>query len=724
MAESALLLKVRLPGLRYHGLPEWPPSPFRLYQALVAGALVGEPDGHADELASLFDWLAELPPPWIAVPPSRLGRSVDMFMPNNDLDTKGGDPRKVPEIRGAQKHVQPRIFEAEALVGYLWSLPSGEMERGQEIAAVAEHLYQLGRGIDMAYAETELTTPEDAEARLMENGLILYRPCGENREGGVSLRAPAPGSFESLQKRYAAQRVRLLGGHLTQAPPPRFRTVTYNAKPVRLLFDLISSSEKGSGFHPIPQRRATWLTGQVRDRLAHLLGHAFGKELVERIIVGRGATAEDKAKRVMITPLPSIGSEYADHALRRVMITIPPNCPIPAREVEWAAGAIHLGVTEEGEIVDENQPQLVRAGETGMLDHYGVGGNGVGFRIWQTVTPMVLPLKRPKGRVSAAERADHESRVAGTVLNSLRHAGVRTPVEAIHLQREPFQKKGMRVDGYEASERFESRLRYHVELIFAEPYRGALLLGDGRFMGLGLFAPDRRGYRDTFAFKLSPKAQVSAGNHHNLLSSVRRALMARARDEIQRGRSIPRLFSGHEQDGRPASAGGRHNHIFLAADDSDGDGLVDRIYVLAPWVCDRSTPIRYSDLVFFDRVVSSLEWINMRYLGRLYLKRESTTDPEDQLLRTARKWETVTPYWSTRHLKPGKEMVAIERDVQIECQRRGLPIPEIRVLDYDHGPNGGQPKARIQLEFAQAIAGPLLLGRGSHGGNGLFKPSR
>ncbi|WP_026340606.1 type I-U CRISPR-associated protein Csb2 [Thioalkalivibrio sp. ALJT] len=723
MAESALLLKVRLPGQRYHGLPEWPPSPFRLYQALVAGALVGEPDGRADELASLFDWLAELPPPWIAVPPSRRGGAVDMFMPNNDLDTKGGDPRKVPEIRGAQKHVQPRFFEAEAPVSYLWNLPLGERERGQEIAAVAERLYQLGRGIDMAYAETELTTPEDAETQLMENGLILYRPCGENRERGVSLRAPAPGSFESLQKRFAAQRERLIGGHLTQAPPPRFRTVTYNAKPVRLLFDLISSSEKGSGFHPIPQRRATWLTGQVRDRLAHLLGHAFGKELVGRIIIGRGATAEDKAKRVMITPLPSIGSEFADHALRRVMLTIPPNCPIPAREVEWAAGAIHLGVTEEGEIVDENQPQLVRASETGMLDHYGVGENGGGFRTWRTVTPMVLPLKRPKGRVSAAERADHESRVAGTVLNSLRHAGVRTPVETIHVQREPFDKKGMCVNGYEAPERFEPRRRYHVEITFAEPCTGPLLIGDGRFMGLGLFAPDRRRSRDTFAFKLPPKAQVSVGNHRSLLSSVRRALMARARDEGQRGRSIPRLFSGHEQDGRPASAGGRHNHIFLAADDTDGDGLVDRIYVFAPWACDRSTPIRYSDLVFFDRVVSSLEWINMRHLGRLHLERESTLDPEDHLLRAARKWETVTPYWSTRHLKPGKERAAIERDVQMECQRRGLPIPAIRVRDYHHGPNGGQPKAWLQLEFAQAIAGPLLLGRGSHGGNGLFKPA-
>lgn len=723
MAESALLVQVRFPVQRYHGLPEWPPSPFRLYQALVAGALVGEPDTRADELAPLFEWLETLPPPRIAVPPTRRGAAVDIYMPNNDLDTVGGDPRKIAEIRGAQKHVQPRIFEADTPIRYLWRLPEGEGDRGEEILAVAEDLYQLGRGVDMAYAEGELSTLEEAEDRVTDGGLVLYRPQHEGGGEGHSLRSPAPGTFKSLRKRFAAQRVRLAGGHLTQAPPARFQSVIYNAEPTRLLFELVSTSGAGSGFHPIPLRRASWLTEQVRDRLAQLLRNAFGHDLVDRVIVGRGATEEDKAKRIIITPLPSIGSEHADHALRRVMITIPPNCPIPAQEIEWAAGAVHLGVSEEGEIVDEHQPQLVHTKETGMLGHFGVGPSNEPSRVWRSVTPVVLPMKRAKKKMSGNERAEQDRRMAGAVMASLRHAGVSTPVDSIRVQREPFEKKGLRSDSFEAPDRFGMRRRFHVEIEFSDPHAGPLLTGDGRFLGLGLFAPDLQTYRDAFIFKLPPEARYPAGHQRALLSAVRRALMALARDQGKGGWSIPRLFSGHEQDGSPSSPDGRHEHVFLAADDADGDGYFDRILVLAPWLCDRSTEPRTHERKFFQRVLEAFRWLSIPRLGRVQLARELAPLQDAGPLQQGKEWESVTAYWSTRHLKRGQEIGDIERDVLLECKRRGFPEPTVKILEYKQGPKGGRPLAMLRLRFATVISGPLLLGRGSHAGYGLFKPN-
>ena len=52
MPAHALLIEVRLPGGRYHGVGDWPPAPFRLFQALVAGAYGGrwrsEPDKEKD----------------------------------------------------------------------------------------------------------------------------------------------------------------------------------------------------------------------------------------------------------------------------------------------------------------------------------------------------------------------------------------------------------------------------------------------------------------------------------------------------------------------------------------------------------------------------------------------------------------------------------------------------------------------------------------------------
>ncbi|WP_409194161.1 type I-U CRISPR-associated protein Csb2, partial [Accumulibacter sp.] len=37
----ALLIAVRFHDGRFHGRPEWPPSPARLFQALVAAAATG-----------------------------------------------------------------------------------------------------------------------------------------------------------------------------------------------------------------------------------------------------------------------------------------------------------------------------------------------------------------------------------------------------------------------------------------------------------------------------------------------------------------------------------------------------------------------------------------------------------------------------------------------------------------------------------------------------------
>lgn len=90
-----LLISVRFHDGRYHGGGEWPPSPARLFQALVAGAAHG---GSLSEPAvSAFRWLEGLAPPVIAAPPAYAGRSIKNFVPNNDLDAVGGDPARIGE---------------------------------------------------------------------------------------------------------------------------------------------------------------------------------------------------------------------------------------------------------------------------------------------------------------------------------------------------------------------------------------------------------------------------------------------------------------------------------------------------------------------------------------------------------------------------------------------------------------------------------------------------
>jgi CRISPR-associated protein Csb2 len=265
MTASALLITVRLPDGRFHGLPEWPPSPFRLFQALVAGALTGAPRAHADALTPVFGWFEALGPPSIATPPARAAQRSTLWVPNNDLDAVGGDPRRTAEIRTA-KRVAPRLIEPDAPFLYVWPLIEGSVGPATSMPALAEQLYQLGRGIDMAYAAAEILTLDAADARLIAHHGTIHRPSQQG-QGGEPLRCPTPGSFASLLRRRRVQRMRLRGGHLTQAPPADFRVVAYDTVPTRLLFDLVTG--EAPRFARIPLTRAAELGG-ARARSARV----------------------------------------------------------------------------------------------------------------------------------------------------------------------------------------------------------------------------------------------------------------------------------------------------------------------------------------------------------------------------------------------------------------------------------------------------------------------
>ena len=234
-------------------------------------------------------------------------------------------------------------------------------------------------------------------------------------------------------------------------------------------------------------------------------------------------------------------------------------------------------------------------------------------------------------------------------------------------------------------------------------------------------APKKDASHGVLVFPITIDTSISTADTGPLLHAVRRALMSLAKDK--RGR-VPRLFSGHESDGAPAGSG-RHEHIFLAGDDADGDGRIDRLIVAAPWVCDRTIQGSRQDRVDFDGVVTDLSTIRAGRLGVIVLGPASDLTAGDPLIGPARVWESRAPYRPTRHAGRGKDMeAATAHDVIAECRRRGLPRPQVEVLEINAGPNGGSPTARIRLRFAVAVEGPLLLGRDSHKGGGLFGIAR
>jgi CRISPR-associated protein Csb2 len=116
---------------------EWPPSPLRLFQAMIAGAAArwagddGSPRGTLTAAAPVaaLKWLESLcesSPPTILAPRAVTGQAVPRYVPNNSADLvaakwAGGDTLATFEDR-TKKVFRPTHLLDGSTVHYLWPL--------------------------------------------------------------------------------------------------------------------------------------------------------------------------------------------------------------------------------------------------------------------------------------------------------------------------------------------------------------------------------------------------------------------------------------------------------------------------------------------------------------------------------------------------------------------------------------------------------------------------
>lgn len=744
MPTRALLIEVTLLDARYHGVGDWPPAPWRLFQALVAGAYGGQ--WAAEDMAekeAAFTWMESLSPPHIAAPSGHLGSGMLHYVPNNGLDAKGGDPARVAEMR-VPKRVRPRLLDGQTLL-YAWPFDQGA-EHAARIAALASRLHMLGRGIDPAFARAEMLDWTTAEERLRQHGGAIARPTGGGA-GADDPGCPIPGSLASLKARHDAARRQYQPGkegrtltlNFARPPKPLFQPVAYDRPPARLLCELRRSNGR---FAAQPMHKVVDLTTRIRDLAAALLKARLPDraDSIDRVLVGRDAGPADKDRRVRLIPLPSIGMAHTDASIRRLLVEVPPDCPLPRDEVLAVFAGLDMAINPQtGEIAaDGDDVTLVPAGAAdGMAGHYGLSqpgqGNG-GHRDWISITPLSLPA--PRRRMDAdrlrhrdeavrqaeakkgTERLAEETQARSAVLEACRHAGIDPRlVLSIGVQREPFFAKGETAELFANPPRFSRHSLWHVALTFARPISGPLLLGNGRWLGLGLMAPAPSATMavnaDALFYTLLPDCRPPVLQRAAATQAVRAALMSLARDA--RG-GVPTLFSGHEDGPGPAQSG-NHRHIYIALLDKDGDGLLDQVQVIAPWRVDRSAAdTNTAERQSFARVTAQLALVRAGAVGLL-----SLTPPQPLPVETGTVWTSQTRYRPTRHPRGHTDPAAfIAADVRGELSHRGLPAPvDIQVTDILSGPRAGL-SARLTLRFAQPVTGPILLGRDAHRGGGML----
>jgi len=255
------------------------------------------------------------------------------------------------------------------------------------------------------------------------------------------------------------------------------------------------------GFAPWALTRATTLVAKLRDGAVERLKRALPANAadIERVLVGRksdGTNDGSPEDRARIIPLPSIGHVHADREIRRVLVEVPPTCPLHADDVHWAFSGLNVIDVETGEI----QAVLIPTDDDEFLRHYGLEEDRR-HHVWRTVTPAALPEHTRQRRIDPArkredaktgnERRMELERAAAAVCQALRHAGVRARVNVIRVQREPFEANGARIEAFADGTRFAKERLWQVEVAFEVPVAGPLIIGDGRFLGLGVMAPLR-----------------------------------------------------------------------------------------------------------------------------------------------------------------------------------------------------------------------------------------
>lgn len=728
----ALSISVRLYEGRFHGEGDEPPSPARLFQSLVAVAGLGGPLCPADQ--SALRWLEGLDPPVIASPKLTRGQGFRNYLPGNDLDAVSGDLRRIGKVRD-HKHIRPLLFDADVPFVYAWTFEPSEFSKRHSnvIRDLAEGLYQFGRGVDMAWAWHEEIAAADLDQRLASWAGVVYRPTLGGL--GTGLRCPGRGTLDSLVRRHEASATRFqpvvserdVVIAFSKPPQGSFETVPYDSPPARYLYEL---RERGSSARlfswPLdePTKLVEKLRNAVEQRMRRTLP-AERAEDIDRFLVGHQGSRDrgpPTSRRVRIIPLPSIGHRHVDYGIRRVLVEVPQGCSLEANVVERCFSGLELDRSDRASI------DVTPAAASTMLEHYGVHHL---HRAWRSVTPVVLPESARRRRIdparaaeggkTGAERRAEQERAATAVSQALRHAKLRCQPTQVRVQREPFEPNGQRVEPFAEGTRFPKERLWHVELRFTDPVQGILVIGDGRFLGLGLMQPVETPH-GVVAFHL--ERRIDQKHRLTLVHHLRRALMSLARNDTGQ---VARLFSGHEPAGQPDSQE-HHSHLFLAADDtasSDGsDGSITRLVVAAPWAVGRS--VKRDDSRRFDEVIGRLTELRAGRLGRFDHLTAQPVEDGDPLIGPASIWTGKTPYVATRNVKKRDNSTEfVKADIATECVRRGLPRPkEIDIADLHVGPKGGRPTAKLTLRFAVAVRGPLLLGRDSHFGGGLFHAVR
>lgn len=394
----------------------------------------------------------------------------------------------LPEGRGRQARTFPSRALADPIVYLCW--PSADSTHQPALDRLASRLVRIGHSSSFVHARWLREAPDPS-----------YVP---HERGELLLRVAGPGQFERLRVEFARHR----GVEPRVLPFRAQRYQVASAIPVAAQ-DYVRHFDAGGwiilkriGGPALPVTRTVDVAIAVRGAL---MRHA--EQPVAELISGHAENGEPShAPHLLILPLAHVGHAHADGAIKGVALLLPRALDdVARRPVLRALGRWEAQARNDSGDAEDDAPTLklgMRDAPVLEVQRQVWGDPGLSAlrpatwceatREWLSVTPVALD--RNPGDLTHANAAKREAAfraAAESIASACKNAGLPQP-EAVTVLPSGTWAGGAKAAHFPAFPPDSGKVRrvkVHARIRFAQPLQGPVILGAGRFLGLGLFRP-------------------------------------------------------------------------------------------------------------------------------------------------------------------------------------------------------------------------------------------
>jgi len=525
---------------------EWPPHPARLFSALAATCLTAETVDERERRA--LEWLEALAAPEICASRASRREVVTVFVPVNDahqsgdldeasqaLDTaraavqaaqtpkarasaskklekaesrlqnlirsatsapdKATDAvaRKaasvLPESRVRQPRTFPSVTPTDPVVTFVWRQAEPTEEHCQALDALLARLVRLGHSSSLVSARLVRQAPQPT-----------WFP---SEFGGEVMRTTRTGQLQELcsaWERHRETEPRIMPAVFRTYGPQS--TSQFEAAPQTCFEDAGLVLHRCRG-----PRLPISATPNLARAVRRLLLSMAPEPIPEAICGHRADGSPSERDHLAVVPLPFVGHRHATGDLLGLALLLPREVtPEDRRALYLAIDAwerAHRGPEDE-----RDAPEVpVHLGPLGswyvrrLEDEARPATLDLRTwtrpsRTWCSVTPVALDrYPGPLGARDAVKRSKAEALATRTIEAAVERVGLPRPIRVDFEPRSLLAgSASARSFGRFPADPARNPLALtHVRVEFAEPVRGPLLVGAGRYLGLGLFRPTQTG---------------------------------------------------------------------------------------------------------------------------------------------------------------------------------------------------------------------------------------